>query len=131
MNSDPVSDMLTRIRNGCHARLERVDVPRSGLKVQIAEILKAEGYIEDYREVSDKRQGVIEVKLRYDQNRNPIIEGIKRVSRPGLRRYHACDEIPKVRNGLGIMIMTTSRGVMTDRAAREARVGGEALCAVW
>ena len=131
MNSDPVSDMLTRIRNGCRARLERVDVPRSGLKVQIAEILKAEGYIEGYREVSDKRQGIIEVKLRYDQNRDPIIVGIKRVSRPGLRRYHNCDDIPKVRNGLGIMIMTTSRGLMTDRAARKARVGGEALAAVW
>ncbi len=131
MNSDPVADMLTRIRNGCRARLERVDVPRSKLKERIADILKSEGYIADYRVISDKRQGVLEVKLRYGEGREPVIEGIQRVSRPGRRIYHASDEIPKVRNGLGVLIMTTSKGLMTDREARRAHVGGEALCAVW
>ncbi len=131
MNTDAVSDMLTRIRNGCRARLERVDIPRSNLMVMIAGILKSEGYIEDYRVINDKRQGVIEVKLRYDANHNPIITGIQRVSKPGQRKYLGCDDIPKVLNGLGIMIMSTSKGVMTDRAARKARVGGEALCSVW
>lgn len=131
MHTDSVADMLTRIRNGCRARLERVDIPRSNLKVQIAEVLKAEKFIEDFRVINDKRQGVIEVKLRYDARRNPIITDIQRVSTPGLRKYVGCDDIPKIRNGLGVLIMSTSSGLMTDRAARKARVGGEALCAVW
>ena len=131
MNSDPVADMLTRIRNGCRARMERVDIPSSNLKTKIAEILKVEGYISDFRVISDKRQGVLEVKLRYGDGREPVIEGIQRVSRPGRRIYHASDEIPKVRNGLGVLIMTTSKGLMTDRQARRAQIGGEALCAVW
>lgn len=133
MNTDPVADMLTRIRNGCHARLERVDIPFSTLKLRIAEILKKEGFIEDFRGIAGKTpgQGVVEVKLRYDKAQEPIIVGLKRVSRPGLRRYLGYESIPKVRNGLGVMIMTTSKGLMTDREAREANVGGEALCAVW
>lgn len=133
MHSDPIADMLTRIRNGGMARLDRVDVPLSRLKKRIAEILKTEGYIEDWREVSGKApgHGVIELKLRYADNRDPVIRGLQRVSRPGLRQYVGCSEIPKVRNGLGIMIMSTSRGVMTDQQARRERVGGEALCAVW
>ncbi|MEO1482653.1 MAG: 30S ribosomal protein S8 [Myxococcota bacterium] len=131
MVSDPIADMLTRIRNGQTSRLSRVDVPKSKIKVSIAEILKAEGFIEDFRVISDTKQGLIEVKLKYDSNRTPVIQGLKRVSRPGLRSYLPAKEIPKVRNGLGVLIMTTSRGVMTDRAAREANVGGEALAAVW
>ena len=133
MLTDPVADMLTRIRNGCHARLERVDVPFSNLKLKIAEILKREGFISDFRSIAGKTpgQGMIEVKLRYDDGREPIIGGLKRVSRPGLRRYVGYSEIPKIRNGLGIMIMTTSKGLMTDREARAAKLGGEALCAVW
>jgi len=131
MQTDPIADMLTRIRNGQVARMSRVDIPKSKLKVHIAEILKAEGFIEDFREVSDKKQGLIEVKLRYDSERTPVIQGIQRVSTPGLRRYMPAKDIPKVRNGLGVLIMTTSKGLMTDRAAREANVGGEALCAVW
>jgi small subunit ribosomal protein S8 len=123
--------MLTRIRNGCRARLERVDVPRSKLKEKIAGILKAEGYIADYRVIQDRKQGIIEIKLRYGDDRESVITGLQRVSKPGRRVYHAGDEIPKVRNGLGVLIMTTSQGVMTDRAARKAHVGGEALCAVW
>lgn len=131
MHTDSVADMLTRIRNGCRARLERVDIPRSNLKVQIAKVLKAEKFIEDFRVINDKRQGVIEVKLRYDARHNSIITDIQRVSTPGLRKYVGCDDIPKIRNGLGVLIMSTSSGLMTDRAARKARVGGEALCAVW
>ncbi|MEM6531419.1 MAG: 30S ribosomal protein S8 [Myxococcota bacterium] len=131
MVSDPIADMLTRIRNGQTSRLARVDIPKSKIKVSIAEILKTEGFIEDFRVISDKKQGLIEVKLKYDSNRTPVIQGLKRVSRPGLRNYLPAKEIPKVRNGLGVLIMTTSKGVMTDRAAREANVGGEALAAVW
>lgn len=131
MVSDPIADMLTRIRNGQTARMSRVDIPKSKIKVAIAEILKAEGFIEDFRVISDSKQGLIEVKLRYDDSRTPVIQGIQRVSTPGLRQYMPSKEIPKVRAGLGVLIMTTSKGVMTDRAAREANVGGEALCAVW
>lgn len=131
MHTDPVADMLTRIRNGCRARLERVDVPRSQLKEKIAEILKAEGYISDFRVVSDKHQGLIEIKLKYGNDLVPVITGIERLSHPGMRRYFSSSDIPVVRNGLGIVIMTTSRGVMTDREARKAKVGGEALCSVW
>ncbi|MEM6559819.1 MAG: 30S ribosomal protein S8 [Myxococcota bacterium] len=131
MVSDPIADMLTRIRNGQIARLSRVDIPKSSIKVHIAEILKAEGFIEDFRVIQDKKQGLIEVKLRYDETQTPVIQGIQRVSRPGLRQYMPSKEIPRIRNGLGILILTTSKGVMTDRAARDANVGGEALAAVW
>ena len=133
MHTDPVADLLTRIRNGCRARKPRVDVPRSRLKLQIAGILKQEGYIEDFREVfpKDDVQGLIEVKLKYDRDSDPVITDIQRVSKPGLRRYLGWQEIPKVRNGLGIMILTTSKGLLTDRDARKAQIGGEALCAVW
>jgi small subunit ribosomal protein S8 len=131
MHTDPVADMLTRIRNGCRARLERVDVPQSKLKEQIAAILKTEGYIADFRVVSGKHQGLIEIKLAYGKDLAPVITDIQRVSHPGMRRYFASDEIPTVRNGMGIVIMTTSRGVMTDREARKAKIGGEALCSVW
>jgi len=131
MHTDPIADMLTRIRNGCRARLDRVDVPASQHKEKLAEILKSEGYIADYRVISDKRQGVLEVKLRYDEARQPLITGIRRLSSPGLRLYYRRDEIPTVRNGLGVVILTTSRGMMTDRQARKTRMGGEALCAVW
>ena len=131
MVTDPVADMITRIRNGYRARLERVDVPGSQLKTKLAEILKKEGFISDYRVINDNLQGIIEVKLRYTDEREPVVQGIKRVSRPGLRRYFGAKDIPKVRNGLGTLILTTSKGLMTDREARNAHIGGEALCAVW
>ncbi len=133
MHSDPVADMLTRIRNGCGARKARVDIPWSKLKVKIADILKAEGFVDDYREIKGKStgQGVLEVKLRYDNENLPVIQDIQRVSRPGLRKYVPATEIPKIRNGQGVLILTTSKGLMTDRQARSERVGGEALCAVW
>jgi len=133
MHSDPIADMLTRVRNACRARKERVDIPRSGLKVRIADILKREGYIEDYREISGKNggQGVLEVKLRYDEASRPVMINVQRVSKPGLRKYMKHNEIPTIRNGLGTIIMTTSQGLMTDRQARKERVGGEALCEIW
>jgi small subunit ribosomal protein S8 len=133
MHSDPVADFLTRIRNGCTARLQRINVPYSTLKERIAEVLKAEGYVGNFRVTGQagtaERQ--IELELKFDEKRVPIIAGIKRMSSPGLRRHFDCDSIPKIRNGLGIIILTTSRGLMTDKAARKARVGGEALCSVW
>ena len=133
MHSDPVADMLTRIRNGCRARLQRVSIPYSGLKLRVAEILKREGYINSFR-VDDSNGEIkhtLDVELRYDEKRESVIAGIKRMSSPGLRRYFDCDTIPKIRNGLGIIILTTSRGLMTDREARKARIGGEAMCSVW
>lgn len=133
MHTDPISDMLTRIRNAAAARKQRVDIPASRVKREIAKVLKQEGYINDYRDIAGPTpgQGVIEVKLRYDSSSGSVIDGIKRVSKPGTRTYMGCGDIPKIRNGLGIMILTTSKGLMTDREARAAGVGGEALCAVW
>ena len=133
MHSDPVADMLTRIRNACRARQQRVRVPRSNVKVRIAEILKNEGYIEGFQEVATQVSGLseIEMQLKYDGRRESVIGGISRVSKPGLRRYFRCTDIPRIRNGLGVMIMTTSRGLMTDREARRQGIGGEALCTVW
>jgi small subunit ribosomal protein S8 len=133
MNSDPIADLLTRIRNGSRARLARIEVPHSKVKVSIAKLLKEEGFLEDVREIAGKTpgQGVIEIKLRYDDHRQPVLNGIKRVSKPGLRNYFRCQDIPKIQSGLGVMILTTSQGVLTDRQAKEKGVGGEALCAVW
>lgn len=133
MHSDPVADMLTRIRNGCLARHQVVSVPFSKLKLQMAEILKKEGYINGVLEVGEGTFAghQIELTLRYDNKKKPVVSGIKRLSSPGLRRYFDCESIPKVRDGLGIIILTTSKGLMTDRAARKERVGGEALCAIW
>ncbi len=134
MNTDPIADMLTRIRNACRARHERTDIPLSRLKLRLAEVLKAEGYLDDFREIarsSDGGHGKIEVKPRYDHAGTPVIEGISRVSRPGLPTYYRSKEIPRVRSGLGVMVISTSEGLMSDRAARKANLGGEALCAVW
>ena len=133
MVTDPIADMLTRIRNGARVNMERVDVPSSKLKLSIAGILKDEGYISDFRSIATSRVGqqVIEVKLKYDEEGRPLITDLQRVSKCGLRKYFRAKEIPKVRNGLGIMILSTSHGIMTDRAARKANVGGEPLCFVW
>lgn len=131
MHTDPVADLLTRIRNGSRARLAQVSIPKSKLKVEICRVLKEEGYITDYSEVPDQHQGTIDVVLRYDERRKAVINSIRRVSKPGLRKYMASTEIPRIRTGLGILILTTSRGVMTDRSAREQNVGGEALCSVY
>lgn len=129
--TDPVSDMLTRIRNALKANHARVDIPQSNLKVNIAAILKEEGYIKDFRSISDKKQGIIEIKLKYTKDGKPTIEKMQRVSKPGRRVYVNHLNVPKVRNGLGVAILTTSKGVMADRTARKERVGGEVLCTIW
>jgi small subunit ribosomal protein S8 len=129
--NDPIADMLTRIRNGINARLMRVSMPLSNLKVRIAECMKLEGFIEGYEVSREGTRGTLTVQLKYDSNRECVITGLKRVSRPGLRRYVRTAEIPTVRNGLGIAILSTSQGVMTDRDARRQNMGGELLCTVW
>lgn len=129
--TDPVADMLTRIRNASKARHEKVDIPSSTLKVEVARILKEEGYIKNVKMVNDGKQGVIRVFLKYSTANENVISGIDRVSTPGRRIYVGSQEIPRVLNGLGIAIVSTSKGLMTDRAARAANVGGELLCKVW
>lgn len=129
--TDPVGDMLTRIRNGINARHMRVPMPLSKLKLHIAECMKAEGFIEGFDVQREGQRGTLTVQLKYDNNRECVITGLKRVSRPGLRRYVRKEEIPVVRNGLGVAIISTSSGVMTDREARRQNVGGELLCTVW
>ncbi|CAN5825431.1 30S ribosomal protein S8 [soil metagenome] len=130
MVTDPIADMLTRIRNAGGARLRRVDMPVSKLKTEIARILKENHYIHDYKILDDGKHGVLRLYLKYYQEK-PVIRELTRVSRPGLRRYVGVEEIPRVRNGLGMSILSTSRGLMTDREARSARVGGELLAIVW
>jgi small subunit ribosomal protein S8 len=129
--TDPLADMMTRIRNASTARHERVDMPGSKLKLEIARILKDEGYIKNFKFIKDNRQGIIQIFLKYDENRRPVIEGIKRMSKPGRRLYSGSEDIPRILGGLGIAIVSTSRGVMTDSQARALTVGGEVLCAVW
>ena len=126
---DPLADMLTRLRNAQTARLKTTDMPSSGTKVAIANVLKEEGYITDYS-VSDDSHPILAIELKYFDGR-PVIEEIKRVSRPGLRQYKGKDDIPTVKGGLGIIILSTNKGVMSDRAAREAGVGGEVICSVF
>ncbi len=127
---DPIADMLTRLRNGIMARQTEVALPASNLKVAIAEVLKQEGYILDWQRQDDDMQGVLNIRLKYKKNRS-VIEGIKRISKPSRRVYVGFDEIPKVLSGLGVNILSTPKGVMSDRQARAQRVGGEIICAVW
>jgi small subunit ribosomal protein S8 len=129
--TDPIGDMLTRIRNASRARHEKVLIPASRLKMRIAEVLKDEGFIKDYVLHEDGTQGAITVLLKYTSDREPAISDIKRVSKPGLRRYVPTDSIPRVLNGMGIAILSTSKGVMVDREARKQKVGGELICTVW
>jgi len=131
MITDPIADMLTRIRNGQQARFSQVDIPSSRIKVNIAKILKEEGFIKNLDIQPDNRQGVLRVYLRYDEEANPLINGIRRVSKPSRRVYVRAREIPPVMSGLGVSILSTSRGLMTDRQARRENVGGELLCSVW
>lgn len=130
MLTDPIADMLTRVRNAGMARHRRVDMPVSKLKVEIARLLKDNHYIHDYKILDDGKHGVLRLYLKYYQEK-PVIRELKRVSKPGLRKYVTVPEIPRVRNGLGMAILSTSKGVMTDRQAREAKVGGELLAIVW
>jgi small subunit ribosomal protein S8 len=129
--TDPIADMLTRIRNASSARHEKVVMPASRLKVRIAEVLRDEGYIKEFVRHDDGVQGAITIMLKYDADREPAISDIKRVSTPGLRRYVPTDSIPRVLNGMGIAILSTSKGLMVDREARKQKVGGELICTVW
>ena len=129
--TDPIADMLTRIRNAAAARHETVDVPASKMKKSIAQILLDEGYIKSFQLVDNGNQGVIRITLKYSAGKEKVISGLRRVSKPGLRVYAGADELPKVLRGLGIAIVSTSKGVMTDKAARAAHVGGEVLAFVW
>lgn len=129
--TDPIADMLTRIRNAQRASHELVNIPSSKLKINVAKVLKAEGYIKNFRIISDGQHRFIRIFLKYDKEGVAIIEGIKRVSKPGCRVYAGNDEIPKVLNGYGINILSTSKGLMTDNEARKTGIGGEILCAVW
>ena len=128
--SDVIADMLTRIRNANSAKHETVDVPASNMKKAIADILVAEGFVKGYEIVEDGKQGIIRITLKY-KNKQRVIQGLKRVSKPGLRVYSNCEDMPKVMNGLGIAIISTSKGIMTDKQARAAHVGGEVLAFVW
>ena len=129
--TDPIADMLTRIRNANSAKHKTVDVPASKMKTAIAEILFREGYIKSFEVISNENQGIIRITLKYNEKGTRVIDGIKRISKPGLRVYAGKEELPKVLNGLGIAIISTSKGLKTDKEAREAGMGGEVLAYVW
>ncbi len=129
--TDPIADLLTRIRNAGMAQHPKLDIPSSNVKVAIAEVLKDLGYIKNFKVITDDLQGVLRVYLKYDEQNNTVIHEIIRVSKPGRRVYVGQDDIPRIKNGLGAAILSTSKGVMDDVAAREAKVGGEVLCTVW
>ena len=129
--TDPIADMLNRIRNANSSKHKTVDIPASKLKLGIAEILTNEGYVKSYEEIKDDAQGIIRITLKYDEKGTRVIDGLKRISKPGLRVYAAKDELPKVLNGLGIAIISTSKGLKTDKEARQLGVGGEVLAYVW
>ena len=129
--TDPIADMLTRIRNANTSKFKTVDIPASNMKKSIAKILLDEGYVSAVEEIDNETQGIIRITLKYDEKGKKVIAGLKRISKPGLRIYAAKDELPKVLNGLGIAIISTSQGVMTDREARQKGVGGEVLAYVW
>lgn len=131
MFTDPISDMLTRIRNAVLIKNDKVDIPASKMKVEIAKILKEEGFIKSYKIIKDKKQGVLRVTLKYTPDNDAIITGIKRVSKPGRRVYVGKDEIPKAMGGVGVAILTTSRGLLTDKKCRQEGLGGEVVCFVW
>ena len=129
--TDPIADLLTRIRNGAMAKLQKVDITSSNMKVGIVNVLKNEGFIKNYKLISDQKQGVLRIYLKYINDSDSVISEIKRVSKPGGRRYVKSDKIPSVKQGLGIAILSTSKGLLTDKVARETGVGGELICTVW
>ena len=129
--TDPIADMLTRIRNANSEKIKTVDIPASNMKKSIAEILFSEGYIKSYEEISTDNQGIIRINLKYTEKGQKVISGLKRISKPGLRIYASKDELPKVLNGLGIALISTSKGIMTDKKARQLGVGGEVLAYIW
>ena len=129
--TDTIADMLTRIRNANSAKHDTVDIPASNMKKSIAQILVDEGFVKSFQVIEDGKQGVIRMTLKYGENKTPVITGLRRVSKPGLRIYSNCEDMPKVMKGLGIAILSTSKGIMTDKQARKANVGGEVLAYVW
>lgn len=129
--TDPIADMLTRIRNANTSKHKTVDIPASNMKRSIAEILFKEGYIKSFEEIADNNQGIIRITIKYDEKGARVIAGLKRISKPGLRVYASCEELPKVLNGLGIALISTSKGIMTDKEARREGIGGEVLAYVW
>jgi len=129
--TDSIADFLNRIKNAQKARFDKLDIPSSGMKVSLARILKEEGYIKNFKVVRDDKQGLIRIHLKYNDNREAAMAGVKRISRPGRRVYVGHDEIPRIMNGLGITILSTSKGIMTDRQARKEHTGGELICSVW
>ncbi|OWZ84476.1 30S ribosomal protein S8 [Natranaerobius trueperi] len=129
--TDPIADLLTRIRNAQNVTHKRVEVPASKLKNELVSILKREGYIEDFEYIDDDKQGILRVELKYGDNNEKVITGLKRISKPGLRVYAQKEEIPKVLGGLGVAVVSTSKGLLTDREARDHGVGGEVLCYIW
>jgi len=129
--TDPIADLLTRIRNANMAKMQKLDVPSSNLKVNIANVLRSSGFIKNYKVIADQKQGILRIYLKFIDEKEPVINEIKRISRPGSRRYVKSDEIPSVKNGMGIAILSTSKGILADKAAREAGVGGEILCTIW
>ncbi len=129
--TDSIADMLTRIRNANSAKHDTVQIPASNIKKSIAQILVDEGYIKSFKVIEDGKQGMIEIALKYGPNKSQVITGLRGVSKPGLRIYSGCEDMPKVQNGLGIVILSTSKGIMTDKDARKANVGGEVLAYVW
>lgn len=129
--TDPIADMLTRIRNANMVRHEKLEVPASTLKKEVADILKREGFVRDYEFVEDDKQGILRIFLKYGANNERVISGLKRISKPGLRVYAKADELPRVLNGLGVAVVSTSYGVLTDKEARQQAIGGEVLAYVW
>ncbi|SCG84089.1 30S ribosomal protein S8 [Proteiniborus sp. DW1] len=129
--TDPIADMLTRIRNGNNAKHETVDIPASNMKKSIANILLEEGFIKGFDVIEDGKQGILRIQLKYGKDNEKIISGIKRISKPGLRVYVKSDEIPRVLGGLGIAVLSTSKGIVTDKIARKEGVGGEVICYIW
>lgn len=131
MITDPISDMLTRIRNAIKVKADKVDIPASRMKIELSKILKEEGFIKSYKIIKDKKQGIIRINLKYTSEGDSVISNLQRISKPGRRVYVSKDEIPHVMGGLGIAILTTSQGVMTDKECRHKGVGGEVLCYIW
>lgn len=129
--TDSIADLLTRIRNANTAKHDTVDIPASNMKKAIVQILVDEGYVKGFQVIDDGKQGIIRATLKYGENKTPIITGLRRVSKPGLRIYSSCEDMPKVMKGLGIAVVSTSRGIMTDRKARQENVGGEVLAFIW
>ena len=129
--TDPIADMLTRIRNAGHARFDKVDIPASRMKISLARIFKDEGFIKNYKVIKDNRQGILRVYLKFGDQQSSLIQGIRRVSKPGRRVYAGSEELPRVQGGLGVAVISTSKGVVSDRQARKMHMGGEVLCEIW